>query len=69
MSISNITDVCITTDCHVFFLFCFQKYILYLLRDIASELGWDETKSDPHLTRQVLSLAKLSLAILRAIMY
>lgn len=36
--------------------FCFQKYILYLLKDIASELGWNETKDDPHLKRQVLSL-------------
>lgn len=39
--------------------FCFQKYILYLLKDIASELGWNETKEDSHLKRQVLSLPKV----------
>ena len=37
----------------------FQKYILYLLKDIANELGWDEAKNDPHLKRQVLSLPKV----------
>lgn len=40
--------------------FCFQKYILYLLRDLAKELGWDESKDDSHLTRQVLSLSHWS---------
>lgn len=40
--------------------FCFQKYILYLLKDIASELGWNETKEDSHLKRQVLSLPKVN---------
>ena len=52
--IYHITSVSLVMCC-----LCFQRYILYLLKDIASELGWNEAKDDPHLKRQVLSLPKV----------
>lgn len=42
---------CIICLYALFPFFFFQKYIFYLLEDVAHDLGWEERKEDDHLKR------------------
>lgn len=50
---NDVASLTLPFSCVICLFFFPQRYILYLLYDVANELGWNESSEDPHLKRQL----------------